>query len=292
MKTFRISLIFLTILIFTACSSNNLPTDILPTDISNANTGNTESDLPTDSSDLDSQSKTVNITKLDISNFEGVIPTDLQEMLVYGEISMGDQQIIYLSDVSEFGMDDDEINDYGLWHDSIKRLFGGFKEQSTDSIKGILTSPFGPTNYFNTMMEYNQFDDEGYLIGFDLGSFESGGPYEFSIDIPEIKVNDIFNVYLNTLIVSNWEPNERIRIITYSHEAPLSPTGNFNSESFLNANSNGELWIEIDVSKSNSMWENNLIAILMYGESGKTAEFFTEKDYSSIEEKAIVSSDN
>jgi len=291
MKTFRISLILLTILIFTACSSNNLPTNILPTDISNTNMEITESGITTNSTDSDSQPKIETINKLDISSFEGAIPADLQEMLVYGDLSMSDQ-IIDLSDISEFGMNDDEINDYGLWHDSINRVFCGFKEQTTDSIKGILTAPDGSTSYFNSSLEPNQFGGEGFCIGFVLEFFESGGPYEFSLELPEITIKDIFNVYLNTLIVRNWEPNERIRIITYSHEAPFSPTGNFNSESFLNANSNGDLWIEIDVSKGNSMWENNLIAILMYGESGKTAEFFSEKDYSSIEEKAIDSSDN
>ena len=141
-------------------------------------------------------------------------------------------------------------------------------------------------------MEYNYFDDEGYCIGFNLNSLEAGGPYEFLLDIPEIKIRDIFNVYLNTLIVSNWEPNESIRMVIYSHEEPFSPTGNFIGEFYINANPDGELWIEIDDSNSNSMWENNLIAILMHGESGKKAEFFTEKDYSSIREKAILSSDN
>jgi len=286
MKTIRISLIFLTILIFTACSSNNLPTNN-----SNSNMEKSESGLTTNSSDLDSKPKAETINMLDISNFEGPIPTDLQEMLVYGDISMNDQ-IIYMYDISEFGMDDDEINDYGLWHDSINRLFCGFEEQTTDSTKGILTSPDGTTSYFNSGLEPNQFGGEGFCIGFALGSFESGGPYEFSLELPEITIRDIFNVYLNTLIVSNWEPNEQIRIITYSHDAPFSPTGNFNSESYINANPDGELWIEIVDSSSNSMWENNLLAILMYGESGKTAEFFTEKDYSSIEEKAIYPSDN
>jgi hypothetical protein len=270
---------------FTACSSNGLSINI-----SNSDDNNNQSSSTNDSDNSDIQTSSVTINNLDISKFEGTIPTDLEELLVYGEIVMGDQ-IIYLSEISDFGMDDDEVNDYGLWHDSITRVFCGFEEQSSDSIKGILTSPDGEIAYFNSVLEPNPFGGEGYCIGFRLGSFETGGPYEFSLELPEITIKDIFNVYINTLIVGNWEPNERIRVITYSHDMLFSPTGNFNSESYLNANPDGELWMEIDISTSNSKWENNLIAILMYGESGKTAEFFTGKDYSSVEEKASIPSD-
>jgi hypothetical protein len=297
MKLFRICLLLLLITISAACSSSNLSINTSNSNDNSSESSTTtdssgESSTTTDSGNSDSQTTSVTINKLDISKFEGTIPTDLEEMLVYGENMMNDQdQIIYLSEVSDFGMDDDEVNDYGLWHDSINRLFCGFEELTEGSIKGILTSPDGATSYFNSGLEPNPFDGEGFCIGFRLGSFEPGGPYEFSMELPEITIRDIFNVYVNTLIVSNWEPNERIRVITYSHGAPYSPEGIFNSESYFNASSNGELWLEIDVSTSDSMWEDNLIAILMYGESGKTAELFTDKNYLSIEEEAIIPSD-
>jgi hypothetical protein len=120
MKTIKFSLILLIILIFTACSSNNLPTNISNSNIENNKSGNT-----TSSSESDSHPISVTINTLDISKFEGTIPTDLEEMLVYGDMRLNDQ-IIYLSDISKFGMDDDEINDYGLWHDSTSRVFCGF----------------------------------------------------------------------------------------------------------------------------------------------------------------------
>ena len=126
MKTIRYSLFFLILLFFTACTSNNLSNNTVTSGNDNSESGpannNSESGLTNDTAELDSNPSTISINKLDISSFEGTIPADLQEMLVYGEISR-DDQIIYISDISEFGMDDDEINDYGLWHDSINRVF-------------------------------------------------------------------------------------------------------------------------------------------------------------------------
>ena len=305
MKIFRICLFLLLITIFAACSSSNLSINISNSNDnsgeSSTTTGNSgessittdnsgESNTTTDNSDSDSQPISVTIHKLDISVSEDTIPADVEEMLVYGNINLNNQ-IIYISDVTEFGMNDDEINDYGLWHDSISRVFCGFEEQYSDSIKGILTSPDGTQNFYNTSMEFNQLGNEEYCIGFNLSDLASGGPYEFSLDIPEFEVRDIFNIYINTLIVSNWDPNESIRIIIYSHDFPFSPTGNFHSESYLNADENGELWVEVVDTSSNSMWENDLIAILMHGESGKIAELFADKNYSNIEEKAIIPSD-
>ena len=159
-------------------------------------------------------------------------------------------------------------------------------------LKGILNLPDGTQKFYNTSMEFNQLGNEEYCIGFNLNSLTPGGPYEFSVEIPGFTVRDIFNVYTNTLIISNWEPNESIRIITYSHEVPLSPTGNFHSETYLTADENGELWLELVDTNSTSMWENNLIALLMYGESGKISELFTEYDYSNIEENANYPADN
>ena len=295
MKICRICLLLLLITISAACSSSNLSINISNSNDnsveSSTNADNSgESSTTIDNSDSDSQSISVTIHKLDIAVSEDAIPADIEEMLVYGEINLN-SQIIYTSDVTELGMNDDEINDYGLWHDSISRVFCGFEEQYSDSIKGILTSPDGTQNFYNTSMEFNQLGNEEYCIGFNLSGLASGGPYEFSLDIPDFKVRDIFNVYVNTLIVSNWEPNESIRIITYSHEVPFSPTGNFHSESNLNADENGELWVEVVDTSSDSMWENDLIAILMHGESGKISELFGENNYSNIEEIANYPSD-
>jgi len=290
MKTLKFFLLLLFVCMFTACSSDGLSINISNSDDNSSESSTTidnsgESSTTTDSSDSDSQLTLVTISKLDISKSDDTIPADVEEMLVYGNINLYNQ-ITYIFDVTELGMNDDEINDYGLWHDSMNRVFCGFEEQYSESIKGILTSPDGTQNFYNTSMEFNQLGNEEYCIGFNISGLSSGGPYEFSLDIPEFKVRDIFNVYVNTLIVGNWEPNESIRVITYSHEVHLSPTGNFHSESYLNADENGELWLEIVDTSSNSMWENDLIAILMHGESGKIAELFTEKNYSNIKENA------
>ncbi len=286
MKLFKLSIFLLIILVLVACSSGNLQNPTSEPSINNEENGGDEN-----APDIDSSLKTYSINRLDIGHVDDAIPPDLEEMLVYGEIRLNDQ-IIYLTDISEFGLDDDNLNDYGLWQNSINRLFCGFEEQANDAFKGTLTSPDGSIKYLNTSMEKNQIDGEGYCVGFNLGTFQGGGPYEFFVELPEIEIKDIFNVYLNTLIVRNWEPNEKIRVITYLHEKPFSPTGNFNSESYFNADDKGELWVEIEDSSSNLLWENNLIAVFMYGESGKMVEFFGEKDYSNVYQKAILPVDN
>ena len=136
MKLIRLSLFLLIIFIFTACTSNTPSANPSINDSSNSSATNSEENVsnPT-TSDMDPIQQNKDIHTLDISVSTGTIPADVEEMLVYGNMNLIDQ-IISSSDVTEFGMNDDEINDYGLWQDSINRVFCGFEQQYTNSIKG------------------------------------------------------------------------------------------------------------------------------------------------------------
>jgi len=192
------------------------------------------------------QAETINQYELPDS-IPGSAPIDLPDILWFGGRGGGGSfGEIDIDDVEEYGLTDDIVNDYGIWGSRLDWTFCDIGEFPGTYIEFEL---FGPdSSLINSYQQQVWFDEIGgqacVELSIDFGvpspSFiDNIGPYELRTTISDVDITDKFNVFIDTLIIRGWEPDEKIRIAVYRGQQ------GYLSEIIAFANSSGELWLEI-----------------------------------------------